>query len=1146
MHALHRALFQNKQVVLVNGLGGIGKTTLAQGYLSTYYQDYQHVAWITQVGTDITQNIVQDEGLLRSLAVSRGGKDTLQLFQEILYKFKTVPGKPNLLVLDNADGTLANLRDMLPGQPDWHLLVTSRERIEGFMVQEIGFLSPDAALTLFKKHCSRINEDAKICGLLEAVDYHTLTLEILAKTAQLQRVDIETLKSAIGQDLRANVYVAHKGDTVDHVRSYLSSLFTLSQLTEKEVWLIKYFACLPAEYHSYATLCELIAPEKSRQEAFFSETLKGLSDQGWLLYNAETDSYKMHRIITEVAVKKLPITLADVESLVDSVSVRLQFNQFEESPVEKFPWIPFGKILTDTFSDDMSAKTAHLQLYLAMVLHEYGDYVGAKTVAGQAVATFECLGEDVDFYRTQSYACLGNILRSLGDYTGAIRWLEKAIVLEEQYVGMNDPLLSKEYSSLAMIFYDLGKYSTAKRLLEKCVRSAEREFGEEHTVTANRYSKLGGVLLEMGDHSGAQALFEKALHAGEKHLGPDHPDLATQYSDIAVTLQNRGDYSGAIELFEKIVVSTEMNFGSDHPTMARHLSNLASARRDTGNYSEAKTLYERALGVAERCRGIDHPDTAPYYSNLGTLLHAMGDYANAKKLLEKAVFIGERIQGRDHPSLANSIANLASLLQTQGEYAKAQKLYKKAIQLSEKKLGIDHPHTAILYSNLSSALAEVFDFIQAKELLEKAIRSDEKNFGTDHIITTLKYANLATLLHEIGDYETAQPLLERVVRSSEKIFGEAHPNVAIHYSNLGLFLLHREDYTGAKALLEKAVASDEQSLGEDHPITAEKYSRLSMVLDRLGDRAGASHLQEKAIRIKTKHLGENHLTIVEDYLIYARTLLAMNDSAGARSFIEKATRIYFKHGPKNLSGLALDDQQRDAILAMLAVIDEQDLNAIFAGLNIAKTGRANPNRSNTVLPPAPQPMKKHDGISAPNVTRMEEDWEGLDMIDKTALSWLNKESGALSLLGEQTTTKATLKKTMKFIERKFGTDEKAIVWHYTNLAEDLFNAQNFECAKEVLKRVIALYEKQCLTQDNRIVVAYNLLSLVLFMTGDYHEAMDLFEKMIISHKEHTTETIQHYAQLADLLKKTGDHAGAKTVRKKVQWAKQHARRQRNN
>jgi len=53
---LHQLLSDNKEVVVVNGMGGIGKTTLAAAYAFEYYDHYEYIAWITQNDTEDIKN----------------------------------------------------------------------------------------------------------------------------------------------------------------------------------------------------------------------------------------------------------------------------------------------------------------------------------------------------------------------------------------------------------------------------------------------------------------------------------------------------------------------------------------------------------------------------------------------------------------------------------------------------------------------------------------------------------------------------------------------------------------------------------------------------------------------------------------------------------------------------------------------------------------------------------------------------------------------------------------------------------------------------------------------------------------------------------------------------------------------------------
>ncbi len=717
-------------------MGGIGKTALAQTYATFYRKNYEHIAWVQQTSDDFRQDLISAEGLLDSLNLSTSGT-VEELFPKVINKLRSLENQPNLLVIDNAFVSLTKIKDQLPKQPHWHILITSREEIAGFELKELGFLSEVSAIDLFKRHYTRTKlQDAEIATIVKAIDYHTLTIELLAKVAQSKRSTLEKLLAAIKDDITANVHINHaqSGDKVERIRSYLCSIFKADKLSKSEIHLLKQLSCLPTEFHTYEILEELL-DVKQEFDFTLSEILENLKERGWLIADSKNDSYKMHQVIQLALFIQLNVQIDDVDSLIKNVTEKLNLDQSKGNPIDKFPWIPFGQTINGLFSDSTDDRVSTLQNNLAITLKRRGNLQGAKSLLKKAVLSCEKnFGEDHPTTVIR-YSNLGLVLQALGDLQTAKNLLEKAIISNEKNFGEDHPTTATSYSNLGVLLRDLSDLQGAKNLLEKAIISNEKSFGEGHPTTAIGYSNLGLVLRDQGDLHGAKNLLEKALLSAEKNFDESHPITTIRYSNLGLVLQDLGDLQGATTLLEKAMISNEKSFGEDHPTTVICYSNLGLALQDLGDLQGAKTLLEKAIISNEKNFNEDHPNTSRCYSNLGLVLKDLGDLQGAKNLLEKATISNEKNFGEHHPITSNS------------------------------------------YSNLGLALGDLGDLQEAKILLEKARVSDEKNLGENHPSTGLRYHNLAALLYELQDYQRAFSLIEKTLEIFKNSYPEGHPYI---------------------------------------------------------------------------------------------------------------------------------------------------------------------------------------------------------------------------------------------------------------------------------------------------------------------------------------------------------------------------------
>ena len=70
LETITQYLAAKKPTVLVNGIGGIGKTSVAIKYMALHGRKYKHLAWLT-VQSSILETFISNTALLESLQITK-------------------------------------------------------------------------------------------------------------------------------------------------------------------------------------------------------------------------------------------------------------------------------------------------------------------------------------------------------------------------------------------------------------------------------------------------------------------------------------------------------------------------------------------------------------------------------------------------------------------------------------------------------------------------------------------------------------------------------------------------------------------------------------------------------------------------------------------------------------------------------------------------------------------------------------------------------------------------------------------------------------------------------------------------------------------------------------------------------------------
>ena len=700
LEVLHEDLHPSDRamVLVLRGMGGVGKSQLAAEFAHRFASDYDIVWWIEAGQPELIGPQVAE--LAVELGCAPTGADTTASVRAAMADLRA--RSRWLLVFDNA-GSPAELKGWLPGSATGHMLITSRAGGWDEIAETI---------------------DIDVFDRTESV-----TL-LQARVAPLSAADASKLAAALG-DLPLGVAQAaqYLAETGMPPGEYLDLLSTCAAKILGEGRLAFYPRSLAAATQLEAdrlededpaavkllTLCAFLAPEQVSMR-LISAAAHDLPEP---LASRAADPVTLRRLLAAIARSALA-------RVGDNC---LQMHRLTQA------------ILRDGLTSEQTAE-ARAASEAIVVAGNPGDRTDPATWPSWAQLMPHLLAVSPAASNNPAILDLAAVasrqLWRRGDTRGTYELASKLYQGWRERLGENDPHTLSAAESLGDVAWDQGHFVDARKIDEDTLARRRRVLGDDHPDTLTSASSLASDLRKLGRFQDARNLQQQTLDRRRRVLGDDDPDTLHSARDLAAILSKLGDPRGAQELDEDALARSRRVLGDDHPDTLTSASYLARDFRKLGRLQDARNLQQDTLDRRRRVLGDDHPDTLRSARDLAAILRELGDPRGAQELDEDALARSRRVLGDDNPDTLTSVSSLAADFRKLGRLREARDLQQDTLDRRRRVLGDDHPDTLRSARDLAAILRELGDPRGAQELDEHALARSRRVLGDDNPDTLIR------------------------------------------------------------------------------------------------------------------------------------------------------------------------------------------------------------------------------------------------------------------------------------------------------------------------------------------------------------------------------------------------------------------------
>jgi hypothetical protein len=601
-------------VVVLHGLGGVGKTSAALEYAYRHQDGYRLVWQFAAEDEVVLSNGLSELALLLGV---RGLVDGADPAAQVHAALAVHPG-PWLLVLDNVTDPGA-IRRVLPPAGHGHVLITSRyAHWPPPLGIEVDTLEPEVAADFLR---TRTGDDDPGSSAEVARELGLLPLA-LEQAAAYTLESGRTLREYLALLRRRRTELLSRGRPWEYDQpvsaTWTLALDRLAGRNPEAIAMLRFFACLAPDDIPLRLLLPAASPTAEARillgsllddDAAVDDAVRALRAYS-LIRPVGDGSMSVHRLVRLVVLDQVAEQrewrAAAAEVLAAAVP---------EVPEHRKDWPVFARLL---------------------------PHVAA------ALDPFE-----------PAFRRVAEFLAWSGDYPTSRLLHERVLATRLERLGPDHPDTLWSMDDVAFVIGLAGDFPTAREQYADVLEGRKRVLGLTHEDTLTAWDRLAFWTGKSGDAAAARDLCAELLPLRERVSGPEHPETLQVVGNLAWQTGEAGDAEAARDRLAALIPVAVRVYGADRHDTLTIRANHAHWCGGAGDPVVARDLMAAVAVDRDRVSGPEHPETLLVRAALARWTGEAGDPGRACELYEELIPVRVRVLGRDHADVRKDLARLA-------------------------------------------------------------------------------------------------------------------------------------------------------------------------------------------------------------------------------------------------------------------------------------------------------------------------------------------------------------------------------------------------------------------------------------------------------------------------------------------------------